>query len=195
MKLCLQHSLPKGFTLSLYLSQHTYFLQEQWAHLILNVAGKFSRCDAHVIYIGVFHVLQMLPSVWWHYLCTCVSGFTVLKEGLISVVFYCCFFFYKSNIECSIYWIYILVISLKEKETPVIPVWWCCAGFNLAQPVYWSPSGGNGHFPCLSYGTELCLNLNFNPAPYVLMPRWRVWFVPVVQRKSLFHRVPVTTIC
>lgn len=29
----------------------------------------------------------------------------------------------------------------------------------------------------------VCLKLNFNPTPYVLMPRWRVWFVPVVQRK------------
>lgn len=94
-----------------------------------------------------------------------------------------------------------ILISLKEKKKSF---WflhcWIVPGPGLTWlgPFYLIPPEGK---VCLcsdlKFGMKLtmCLNLNFNPAPYVLMPRWRVWFVPVVQRKSLFIRVPVTTFC
>lgn len=138
MKWCLHPSLSKGFTLCLYLLQHTYLLTLTVS--TFGLAAKVSHCDAHVVHVSVwscfadaaFCVMGLpMHSCFWF---DSFEGGGWFLWSFIVVFFL--FFFYKSNIKCSIYWIYILVISLKEKKkNPVIPVWWCRAGFNLAQPV------------------------------------------------------------
>lgn len=83
-------------------------------------------------------------------------------------------FFYKSSNESSIYLIYILTehifiqLMLDHDVSPFL--------VNYSCVIFFITDGKKG------------LNLNFNPAPYVLMPRWRVGVVPVVQRTSVYSQ-------
>lgn len=194
-------------------SRYTYFLHVWWEKFVLNVAMKIPLCDCPhcpciimMRSISVFpRVLQMLPSVWYDYLCTHVSGLSVSGKRwiLVSLII---IFLYQCSIKTYLlelysYRKYFVLISLKERKKKIIvvhvTVWLRCARSCLCLFYLIQPEGKVCSCICLHPDLKptMCLKLNFNPTPYVLMPRWRVWFVPVVQRKFLFIRVPVTTFC
>lgn len=184
---------------------HAYFLHLWWECFVLNVAMKISHCDVHFVHL----------SLWWGaFLSRCL----LCDMVIYALMFLVCQF--RWEVDFSGLWLlyfcinavlktylldlysyrrYFIFISLKGKRKIIVlhvlfdcavPDLTCLSLFYLIQPegeVYLL-----FFFACV---LTTCLKLNFNPAPYVLMPRWRVWFVPVVQRKSLFLRVPVTTFC
>lgn len=138
----------------------------------------------------VMFTMDILLSGWClasHYLCTCVaagglSWFTCsllwqyfCMETVLNAVFIGIFLFS---------WEIFSLISLKGKKKHFwLPVWWLCAKLEVSSAVFFYSCLKRIFFLPVIWFVKLtlCLNHNFNPPPYVLMPSWRVWFVPVVQ--------------
>lgn len=141
-------------------------------------SDKWDRHLSQVIICHNVKVLQQLPSVWFDYLCTHLSGEWVWKEVDFSGVW---LWYFCSNAVLKTYLLSVysyrkcfIFISLKEKKSSC-QMWFvwhvsaCLKGtFAFALSVSWCESQ-----------QDATLTLT----PYVLMPRRRVWFVPMVQRK------------
>lgn len=66
-------------------STHTYLLHSCWEYSH-SAASVLSICHDEELFS--FHVLQMLPSVRYEYLCSHVSGLSVFSERWIVAVLY-----------------------------------------------------------------------------------------------------------
>lgn len=156
---------------------------EDNVHIVHFSCGKFSLffCRFYILCIMIIYALMFL---------VCQSG-----ERWILVVFDYYIFvsmqYWRKTYLLDLYSYrkYFILVSFKGKNANCAS----CTVCALPDLVFTSPILFNStwwqsllffFFACvLIWSVVLCLN--FNPTPYVLMPRWRVWFVPVVQRKII----------